>query len=231
MVGVDVGGTFTDCVTMDAAGTVTVGKSLSTPEDYSIGALNAVRDAAESLGLADEAELLASTGLFFHACTIGDNALITGSGAVTGLITTTGFADTLRIMRGRFTDGVPESEIFHLATLDKPAPMVPRPLIEELDERVDYKGSVLVRLDPAQVEKAASSGPSPTTAMSGPSPTSSPSDTRTYSSAFPARWRRTWASTNARPPPCSTPASGRGSQPTSSGWEAGCGSWASTGSR
>ena len=74
-VGVDIGGTFTDCVTMDELGTVTVGKSLSTPEDYSIGALNAVRDAAEGLGLADETELLASTGLFFHACTIGDNAL------------------------------------------------------------------------------------------------------------------------------------------------------------
>ncbi len=153
-VGVDIGGTFTDCVTMDEQGTVTVGKSLSTPEDYSVGALNAVRNAAESLGLADEAELLASTRLFFHACTIGDNALITGSGAVTGLITTKGFADTLRIMRGRFTDGIPESEIFHLATLDKPAPMVPRPLIQEVDERVDYKGSVLVRLDHAQVEKA-----------------------------------------------------------------------------
>ena len=153
-VGVDIGGTFTDCVTMDARGTVAVGKSLSTPDDYSVGALNAVRNAAESLGLADETELLGSTRLFFHACTIGDNALITGSGAVTGLITTKGFADTLRIMRGRFTDGVPESEIFHLATLDKPAPMVPRALIKEVDERVDYKGSVLVRLDPAQVERA-----------------------------------------------------------------------------
>ena len=57
-------------------------------------------------------------------------------------------------MRGRFTDGVPESEIFHLSVLDKPEPMVPRPLIKEVDERVDYKGAVLVRLDPAQVEKA-----------------------------------------------------------------------------
>ncbi len=153
-VGVDVGGTFTDCVTMDAHGTVTVGKALSTPDDYSVGALDAVRNAAESLGLADEGELLASTRLFFHACTIGDNALITGSGAVTGLITTKGFADTLHIMRGRFTDGVSESEIFHLSRLDKPEPMVPRPLIQEVDERVDYKGAVLVRLDPARVEEA-----------------------------------------------------------------------------
>ncbi len=153
-IGVDIGGTFTDCVAMDELGTMTVGKALSTPDDYSVGALNAVRNAAESLGLADEGELLASTRLFFHACTIGDNALITGSGAVTGLITTRGFADTLRIMRGRFTDGVPESEIFHLSILDKPEPMVPRPLIKEVDERVDYKGAVLVRLDSGQVEKA-----------------------------------------------------------------------------
>ena len=37
IIGVDIGGTFTDCVTMDAQGTVTVGKALSTPEDYSVG--------------------------------------------------------------------------------------------------------------------------------------------------------------------------------------------------
>ncbi len=154
LVGVDVGGTFTDCVAMDAGGTMTVGKALSTPDDYSVGALNAVRDAAGNLRLRDEDELLSSARLFFHACTIGDNALLTGSGAVTGLITTKGFADTLRIMRGRFTDGVPESEIFHLSRLDKPAPMVQRPLIKEMDERVDYKGAVLVRLDPEQVARA-----------------------------------------------------------------------------
>ena len=50
MVGVDIGGTFTDCVAMDAGGSMTVGKALSTPDDYSVGALNAVRDAARASG-------------------------------------------------------------------------------------------------------------------------------------------------------------------------------------
>ena len=45
VVGVDIGGTFTDCVTLDTEGTVKVGKALSTPEDFSKGALNAVADA------------------------------------------------------------------------------------------------------------------------------------------------------------------------------------------
>ena len=51
VIGVDIGGTFTDCVTTDNEGTVTLGKALSTPQDFSIGAMDAVRDAAKYLGL------------------------------------------------------------------------------------------------------------------------------------------------------------------------------------
>src|SRR5246127_2857859 len=88
VIGVDIGGTFTDCVTTDSEGTVTLGKALSTPEDFSIGAVDAARDAAKNLGLKSERELLAATKLFFHACTVGDNTLITRSGAKTALIMT-----------------------------------------------------------------------------------------------------------------------------------------------
>jgi len=154
IVGVDIGGTFTDCVTMDSDGNVTVGKAPSTPEDYSNGALNALRNAAENLGLSEERDLLSQTRLFFHSCTIGDNALITRSGAKTGLITTMGFADTLLIMRGRTTDGLIESEVFHVSAQQKPQPFIPRWLTEEVNERIDYKGSILVHLDTAQAERA-----------------------------------------------------------------------------
>ena len=51
IVGVDIGGTFTDCVVTDTEGTLTLGKALSTPKDFSIGAIHAVRDAAKTLGL------------------------------------------------------------------------------------------------------------------------------------------------------------------------------------
>src|SRR5207249_868408 len=89
-VGVDIGGTFTDCVAVDGEGRVTLGKALSTPDDFSVGAINAVRDAAEQLHLADEQELLGATRLFFHACTVGDNTLLTRSGPRTALLTTAG---------------------------------------------------------------------------------------------------------------------------------------------
>ena len=154
VIGVDIGGTFTDCVTTNSEGTVTLGKALSTPEDFSIGAVDAVRDAARNLGLKSERELLAATKLFFHACTVGDNTLITRSGAKTGLIMTKGFADTLLMMRGRTTDGLTEEETFHVSALSKPEPIVPRSLIAEVSERIDYKGSVLVKLEAQEAERA-----------------------------------------------------------------------------
>ncbi len=154
VVGVDIGGTFTDCVVLDDEGTVQVGKALSTPEDFSKGALNAVADAAKNLGLGNEVELLAATKMFFHACTVADNTLITRSGPKTGLITTKGFGDTILLMRGRTTEGLTETEAFRASTQSKPEPIVPQPYIEELTERIDYKGSVLIKLDQAEAEKA-----------------------------------------------------------------------------
>ena len=153
-VGVDIGGTFTDCVVVDEAGTMTIGKALSTPDDFSLGTVDAVRDAAGQLGLPGERELLRATRLFFHGCTVGDNTLLTRSGPKTGLITTRGFADAIVMMRGKITEGLTETEAAHYSTLEKPEPIVPRPLIAEVTERVDYKGAVLVPLDPAEAERA-----------------------------------------------------------------------------
>jgi N-methylhydantoinase A len=154
VVGVDIGGTFTDCVALDSEGTVKVGKALSTPDDFSKGALSAVADAARNFGLRDEAQLLATTKMFFHACTVADNTLITRSGPKTGLITTKGFGDTLLLMRGRTTEGLTETEAFRASTQSKPAPIVPRPYIEELTERIDYKGCVLIELNHNDAERA-----------------------------------------------------------------------------
>src|SRR4029077_17623289 len=129
---------------------ITIGKALSTPDDFAQGAVNAVADAARNLGLSGANEVLGSARLFFHACTIGENTLITRAGAKTGLITTKGFADTLLMMRGRITDGLTEAEADHLAALTKPEPLVPRHLTEEVLERIDYKGAVIMPLEPAE---------------------------------------------------------------------------------
>ena len=154
VVGVDIGGTFTDCVVVDEGGKVTIGKALSTPADFAEGALNAADDAAQNVGLKNSDELLSATQLFFHACTIGDNTLITRAGAKTGLILTKGFGDTLHMMRGKIAEGLTENEIAHRSALDKPEPFVPRKLVEEVPERIDYKGKELIRLDVEAAEQA-----------------------------------------------------------------------------
>lgn len=153
IVGVDIGGTFTDCVVVDEQGTLTAGKAFSTPEDFSRGAIAAAQDAAHNLGLNDEQDLMDCTRIFFHACTIGDNTLITRAGVKTGLIATKGFGDAILMMRGKITEGLTESEAAHLAALEKPEPIVPRTLIFEVSERVDYKGSTLVKLDSQKAEE------------------------------------------------------------------------------
>ena len=154
VVGVDIGGTFTDCVVVDEGGKVTIGKALSTPADFAEGALNAADDAAQNVGLKNSDELLSATQLFFHACTIGDNTLITRAGAKTGLILTKGFGDTLHMMRGKIAEGLTENEIAHRSALDKPDPFVPRKLVEEVPERIDYKGTELIRLDVEAAERS-----------------------------------------------------------------------------
>jgi N-methylhydantoinase A len=154
VVGVDIGGTFTDCVLVDEEGNVTIGKALSTPADFSQGALNSMADAANNLGLKDVDELLRATRLFFHACTVGDNTLITRAGGKTGLILTQGFGDSLHIMRGKVAEGLTENELAHRSALDKPEPFVPRKLVEEVPERIDYKGSELIRLNVQAAQQA-----------------------------------------------------------------------------
>ena len=154
VVGVDIGGTFTDCVVVGDDGTMTFGKASSTPHNFALGVLDAVRDAAQNLGMADTREMLSATRLFYHACTIGDNTLITRAGARTGLVATKGFGDTILMMRGGIIAGLPEVEAHHMTTLNKPEPLVPKSLIAEVNERIDFEGDVLVRLESDEADRA-----------------------------------------------------------------------------
>src|SRR5262249_54542334 len=136
MVAVDIGGTFTDSVVLDENGRIATGKALSTPDDFSVGVVNSIRDVAAHVGFDGERGLLEQTRIFFHGCTVADNTLLTRSGPTTGLLTTEGFADTILMMRGKVTRGLTESEAAHVALLEKPEPIVPRPLIGEIPERI-----------------------------------------------------------------------------------------------
>jgi N-methylhydantoinase A len=141
-------------VVLDEEGRLTTGKAPSTPPDFWHGVLDSIVDAAGGLGLARR-DLLGQTRLIVHGTTIAENALVTGSGARAGLITTRGFEDTLLIMRakGRLI-GLSESELTHVVRTDNPPQIVPRAMIAGVVERVDAEGDVVTPLDRASAERA-----------------------------------------------------------------------------
>jgi N-methylhydantoinase A len=98
-IGVDVGGTFTDLVAVDSAGVIRAQKVASTPSDPGLGVLAAVTAAARSEGLTT-AQFLSRVTHFAHGSTVATNTVLEGKGARVGLLTTSGFRDSLEIRRG-----------------------------------------------------------------------------------------------------------------------------------
>ena len=138
VIGVDVGGTFTDLVMRDQAdGQVIVGKVPTTPQDPEVGVLNAV-DAVLT------PEHLSRSSHFLHGTTVGLNALIERRGATVGLITTAGFRDVLEIGRGDRPDP------YDLRPRPKD-PLVPRRRRVEVTERTRADGQVVTPLDLSDV--------------------------------------------------------------------------------
>jgi N-methylhydantoinase A len=140
MVGVDVGGTFTDAVVYDdASGELRWAKAPSTPGAPAQGVLAALaRNDAD----------LAAAGRFVHGITIGTNAILERKGATVWMLVTKGFRDTLEIARTNRT------VLYDIKTL-KPEPLVPRARAIEIDERVLADGTVLRKLDLQEVRNAA----------------------------------------------------------------------------
>jgi N-methylhydantoinase A len=150
----DTGGTFTDCVVIDAGGRITTAKAPSTPDDFSEGVMESLRLAAERLGLATET-LLGDTARLALGTTVGTNTMLQRRGARVGLITTQGHRDVIHIMRGaRGVPGLNNVQVLHFPESGKPDPIVPKPFIAEVSERVDCKGDVVVELNEAQAEAA-----------------------------------------------------------------------------
>lgn len=155
VVAIDIGGTGTDCVVVDEAGEVTLGKAFSTPPEFSTGILNSVASAADALGIS-RAELLERTSLFLHSTTVAENAVVDETLATGGVLVSEGFEDTLFSMRGGYGrwSGLTEEGKRNPIDTDKPEPIVPRALIRGIKGRVDAQGRVRSAVDPAQVERA-----------------------------------------------------------------------------
>ncbi len=154
VIGIDTGGTFTDAFAADQHNRLAAAKTPSTPPDFAEGFLDAIDRLADELGTSVEA-LLADTEYLVHGTTSTLNALVTGDVADIGFLTTRGHADSISIMNleGRYA-GLGADEIQRMARTSKPAGLVPRHRIVEIDERIDYKGVVVVPLDEEGVRAA-----------------------------------------------------------------------------
>src|SRR3954452_6934358 len=129
LLGVDVGGTFTDAALLDRDRLHTA-KVPSTPEDQSRGVIAAVDEVLARAGAAP-----ADIDGFSHGMTVGTNALLEERGARTALIATKGFADLLEIARQD------RPSLYHLCA-PKPTPLIDPELKFEAAERTGPEGIV-----------------------------------------------------------------------------------------
>jgi N-methylhydantoinase A len=138
IVGIDIGGTFTDLVGLQDGAIVTA-KTLTVPADPTKGAATALTLAKCDVAGMDE---------LLHGSTIAINTVLEKNGAKTALITTAGFRDIYALGRGNRPDAF--NLFFH-----RPRPLVPRDLTFEVAERMTAGGEALTPLDPAEIAKLA----------------------------------------------------------------------------
>jgi N-methylhydantoinase A len=142
--GIDIGGTFTDLVTMDqVSGELKMLKTPSTPAHPSRAVINGI----EELVTRDRIEP-AAINYFVHGTTLALNTVIQRSGARTGLLVTSGFADILELQRLRLPDP-------HHFNADRPRALVARRHVRQIDERMLASGDVYQPIDVEQTVTAA----------------------------------------------------------------------------
>src|SRR5262245_53296937 len=138
LLGIDVGGTFTDFVAHDPAGGIEVWKVLSVPADPVAGILNGL----ERYPAAD------AIGNIRLGTTVATNAVLERKGATVAYVTTKGFRDVPFIQRGNRKAHYDMSWV-------KPEPLVKRRHSFEITERIDANGKVVIPLDEGEVRRVA----------------------------------------------------------------------------
>jgi N-methylhydantoinase A len=146
-IGIDVGGTFTDFLLTMEDGSSEIYKVLSTPDDPSIATMAGIGEMAAAHGR-DVAEFLSDVTVIVHGTTVTTNAVLTYTGAKTGLVTTQGLRDALEMRRG-----IREEQYNNRYT--NVVPLVRRFLRRPVEERLDSAGGVLTPISETDVNAAA----------------------------------------------------------------------------
>ncbi len=146
-VGVDIGGTFTDCVLVDRKGNHRSAKVLSVKDDPVAGVVAGLSRLAET-ACVNLPTLLERTGRFGHGTTIGTNAVLERRGARVGLVATAGHGDALAMMRGAGrVAGRSIEDVFSVHGSRLPTPLIVPGAVVEVQERIDASGKVVAELD------------------------------------------------------------------------------------
>ena len=142
--GVDVGGTFTDLLLInEKTGETHTAKVPSTPEDSSVGVLNGIARICDESGVNPK-----DVSRVMHGTTVATNAVLTGRGAKVGLVTTSGYEDTLQVARSFCPGGLGGWVSF----VKKPL-LAPLELTIGAHERMSADGEVVRGLDEDQLRK------------------------------------------------------------------------------
>ena len=149
-VSVDIGGTFTDCFVAWGDRTIE-SKALTTHQNLALGFNEALKSACKELEIT-ERDLLSQVDSVRYATTLGTNALIERKGPRLGLLTTAGFRSSVPLTRAKgYSTGLPYKQQMDVPNAQRPDPIVPIPMIQEVRERVDYAGAVVMSLDEEQL--------------------------------------------------------------------------------
>lgn len=146
--GIDAGGTFTDFILADKKGDLQIFKVLSTPTEPTKAIKNGLALITEETGLSAN-EIVSNSDLCINGTTVGLNALITHTGAKTGLIATRGHQDSIEIRLGHKEDGYRYDPDYPPATM-----LVPRHLRRPVTERVISDGTVKTPMNEEDVRDA-----------------------------------------------------------------------------
>ena len=147
---IDVGGTFTDCLVLEESGQLQRFKASTTPVDPTEGFFAAVGKAAVHYGV-PLPKFLGEVEQIVHGTTLGTNILITERGAKVGMLTTTGFRDSIEMRRGIKNLHGSMFDVF----IAPYKPLVPRYLRLGVEERTLYDGKLVTPLDEDGLRAAA----------------------------------------------------------------------------
>lgn len=145
-IGIDVGGTFTDFLLTSDDGSSKVYKVLSSPDDPSIATMKGIGEMARDHGQTTKV-FLSGVDVIVHGTTVTTNAVLTRTGAKTGLLTTKGVRDALEMRRG-----IREEQYNN--RYENVVPLVERYLRLPISERLDYRGDTVAPIDISDVDRA-----------------------------------------------------------------------------